>query len=129
MTDRTYRTILGLILLIVLYFDLELAMYGVIAMLFIEGITNQRIPKIICFIRRYIDKPSPALADVSVIEGAPLNIDSERAWRISVGSFLFIGYSIDLLWFFPWFMGFAIFGAGLSGVCPVLFGLRWIGFR
>jgi hypothetical protein len=26
-------------------------------------------------------------------------------------------------------MGFAIFGAGLSGVCPVLLAIRWTGFR
>jgi hypothetical protein len=35
----------------------------------------------------------------------------------------------ESLWFFPWFMGFAIFGAGLSGVCPVLISLKLLGFR
>jgi hypothetical protein len=38
-------------------------------------------------------------------------------------------YDIDVLWFFPWFMGFAIMGAGASGICPVLLGLRWAGFK
>ena len=38
-------------------------------------------------------------------------------------------FGYDMLWFFPWFMGFAILGAGASGVCPVLLGLKYIGFR
>jgi hypothetical protein len=35
----------------------------------------------------------------------------------------------DKLWVLAWFVGFAVTGAGLSGVCPVLMLLRAIGFQ
>jgi len=63
------------------------------------------------------------------------NFDSFRAWRISVaimlgGSYLLLNeQNIEVVWFIPWFMGFAILGAGVSGVCPVLLLIRWIGFK
>jgi hypothetical protein len=38
-------------------------------------------------------------------------------------------YFYEQLWFFPWFMGFAIFGSGISNVCPVLLVIRWAGFK
>ena len=33
------------------------------------------------------------------------------------------------LWIVPWFIGFALFGAGLSGICPMVLGLKRLGFR
>jgi hypothetical protein len=62
-------------------------------------------------------------------------IDGLSAWRVFVASVLVSVYAllhvygIDVLWFIPWFMGFAILGAGASGLCPVLIGLRWAGFK
>ena len=38
-------------------------------------------------------------------------------------------YGYEVLWFIPWFLAFAIIGAGASGICPVLVGLRWAGFK
>lgn len=130
MTDRTYRTLLGAALLVVLYFDLTLAMYGIITLLLLEGITNLRLPMIACMVRKCIIAEAPVYEDSSSISAAKFNFESERVWRLVVGVFLLIGYSlVDALWFFPWFMGFAIFGAGLSEVCPVLLAVRWVGFK
>lgn len=130
MTDRSYRTMMGFALLVVLYFDQYMVMYGIIGLLFFEGITNIRVPIIVGVIRKNVLKQDYAYADGGLVEHPKFNIESERLWRIIVGLFLFIGYFlIDALWFFPWFMGFAIFGAGLSGVCPVLLAIRWLGFR
>jgi len=130
MTDRFYRTMMGFALLVVLYFDYHIAMYSIIGLLFFEGITNIRVPIMVATIRKYLLKQDYAYADSGLVEQPKFNIESERLWRIIVGLFLFIGYFlIDALWFFPWFMGFAIFGAGLSGVCPVLLAIRWLGFK
>ena len=130
MTDRTYRTIMGFALLVVLYFEYQLAMYGIIGLLFFEGLTNIRIPMLVGVIRKTLLKQDYAYADSGLVENSRFNIESERLWRIVVGTFLFIGYFlVEALWFFPWFMGFAIFGAGLSGVCPVLLAIRWLGFK
>jgi len=35
----------------------------------------------------------------------------------------------DFLWLLPWFVGFALIGAGLSGICPMVLALRWLGLR
>lgn len=130
MTDRTYRTMLGLALLVVLYFDYKLALYGLIGLVYFEGLTNIRVPMVVGFIRRSVLKQDYIYADNALVENSKFKIESEQLWRIAVGLFLTIGYFlVDALWFFPWFMGFAIFGAGLSGVCPILMAIRWFGFK
>ena len=130
MTDRTYRTMLGLALLVVLYFDYKLALYGLIGLVYFEGLTNIRVPMVVGFIRRTVLKQDYVYADNALLENSKFKIESEQLWRVAVGLFLTIGYFlVDALWFFPWFMGFAIFGAGLSGVCPILMAIRWFGFK
>jgi len=105
-------------------------MYGIIVLLFAEGITNQRVPGLVCAIRKCVSKKDVEYVNLDVVAEPRFNVDSERVWRIVVAGFLLLGYTfIEALWFFPWFMGFAIFGAGLSGVCPVLLAIRWLGFR
>jgi hypothetical protein len=64
-----------------------------------------------------------------------VDIESLSAWRVFVAVVLVTSYTLlheygfEVIWFFPWFMGFAIMGAGASGICPVLLVLRWAGFR
>ncbi|MCW8853558.1 MAG: hypothetical protein OQK76_00010 [Gammaproteobacteria bacterium] len=132
MTNRMYRGMLGALLLVSLYFDLSMVMYGIIIVLFFEGITNLIIPKLVDLSGRiivpgnslFVYKPEPCGV------GSRFGFESERAWRLVVGFMLLVTfYYYDVLWFFPWFMGFAIFGAGLSGVCPVLLAIRWAGFK
>ena len=132
MTDRTYRALVGLALLVGLVFDSPVLVYGLVVMMFVEGITNFRLPKVVCYVLKCVGP------DHSNIEYIPdyanpdykYQVESERIWRFVVGVVLLVSYYFyDQLWFFPWFMGFAIFGAGLSGVCPVLLGIRWAGFK
>ncbi len=131
MTDRNYRTLLGLLILVALYFNLDWLMIGLIVVLIAESITNLRIPRLICMLRNCALKEQRFVyADAAELQSPRFSIEAERVWRFVVGSFLMLGFIyIDLLWFFPWFMGFAIFGAGLSGVCPVLLAIRWLGFK
>jgi len=130
MTDRTYRTLIGLALLVALYFEVEYALYGIIVLLFVEAITNFRVPVIVGLVRSRILKQDYEYVDLGLVDSSKFEIESERVWRVVVGTFLFIGFClVEALWFFPWFMGFAIFGAGLSGVCPVLLAIRWLGFK
>jgi hypothetical protein len=57
--------------------------------------------------------------------------EAERGWRLSVATMLVISLFAfpDVLWFLPWFMGFAILGAGVSGVCPMYLAMRWAGLK
>jgi len=130
MSDRAYRAMMGVALLVVLYFELNYVMYGIIGLLFVEGLTNLRLPVLIGLVREHVFNQNYVYVDRALVGDAKFNVESERIWRIIVGSFLFIGYILfDALWFFPWFMGFTIFGAGLSGVCPMLLAVRWLGFK
>ena len=132
MTNRFYRGLLGALLIISLYFDLAWLMYGIIVMLFFEGITNLLLPKLVDSFGQVVSpassffkyKPEPCSM------GSRFGFESERCWRLVVGVMLLVTYfNYDMLWFFPWFMGFAIMGAGVSSMCPMLMALRWAGFR
>jgi hypothetical protein len=127
MTDRNYRLLFGLAILVALYFDLTYLMYGLIGLTLVEGITNWRLPLLAS---RLTHKPG---ADVLPMEPFDFKwpLHEERAWRLMVAFMLLLTAVIfnDVAWFLPWFMGFAIFGAGVSGVCPMLLGVRYAGCR
>ena len=130
MTDRAYRTLFGACILLALYFDLSLMMYILIGLLFAEGITNQRVTILVSDIRNRISVGEFHYVNLDMAVDSRFDTDAERVWRLTVGFFLLISYAlIEPLWWFPWFMGFAIFGAGLSGICPMLMAIRWIGFK
>lgn len=131
MSERLFLFGVGAYILIGLYFEINIMIYLLSLWLFFEGATNIRLTTL-----------SQQLMNTTVPSGlvlfqSPLRIDfdSFRAWRFVVaamlgGSFLLLNeYDLEVVWFFPWFMGFAILGAGLSSVCPVLLFLKWLGFK
>jgi hypothetical protein len=130
MNERIFRIVLGVVLLLLLYFDLRQAVYGYIVLLFFEGVTNWRVPILVSRMRgdRNVDVGECALSPGAE---ARINFEAERALRLAVAAFLVVSYVLfpKELWFFPWFIGFALFGAGLSGICPMVMGFRWLGFR
>ncbi|HEY9150512.1 MAG: DUF2892 domain-containing protein [Gammaproteobacteria bacterium] len=125
MSDRLYRLLLGLTLLISLYFDLHQVLLAVIGLQLLEGISNFRIPLLINRAR------GTSGTDTYVNPDALIPFDAERAWRLTVAICLILSLLVfpEQLWWFAWFMGFAIFGAGLSGVCPMLIILQYARFR
>jgi hypothetical protein len=129
MTERTFRIILGAILLAALYYDWRLVIYGYIVVLTFEGITNWRIPMLVSRLQGNFTAGSDCA--LSPGDKARINFEAERALRLAVAAFLIISYVVfsKELWFFPWFIGFALVGAGLSGICPMVMGFRWAGFR
>lgn len=132
MTDRTYRVLLGALLLIALYFELPQVILVLIVMMLFEGITNWRLPLLLQRVTAGSDSHFPDSAElIPDKRQVRLAFDAERAWRVAVSLMLIATVFVfgDALWFFPWFMGFAILGAGISGVCPVLISLKFAGFR
>ena len=130
MNERIFRIILGTVLLLSLYFELRQVIYGYILLLFFEGATNWRIPILVSRMR---GDPNAVAAECALSpgDGARINFEAERALRLAVAALLVVSYVVfpKQLWFFPWFIGFALFGAGLSGICPMVMGFRWLGFR
>ncbi|HEU0265222.1 MAG TPA: hypothetical protein VFR01_05790, partial [Geobacterales bacterium] len=51
MTERSYRIVLGLLLMLILYFQSQQGVILFIALLVFEGITNWRLPLIVTRLR------------------------------------------------------------------------------
>ncbi|BAZ93970.1 hypothetical protein TspCOW1_10640 [Thiohalobacter sp. COW1] len=132
MTDRSYRALLGTLLLVALYFEFQGLILALIVVMLLEGVTNLRLPLVLGRLAGNDGSGASECDDFAASQHrCRLPFDAERAWRIVVSLFLILSVFVfaEMLWFFPWFMGFAILGAGISGVCPVLISLKYAGFR
>lgn len=125
MTERFYRIILGVILMVIVYFELNYAMFVYVGLLFIEGATNWRVPTIISHLRY-----GKNLSKIN-ISASRINIEAEQILRLIIAVFVIISYFLypELLWFFPWFVGIMLLSAGLTNICPMGLSLKWIGFK
>ncbi len=125
-----YRLLLGAALLVFLYFDLLAALYGLIALLLFEAAANLRLSTLVNRLRG-LDDGDPQEGSLGIAFKARTHFEAERAWRILVACMLLLSLVAfaKQLWFFPWFMGFALMGAGISGVCPAYLALKWAGLK
>jgi len=132
MSDRSYRLLFGLTLLLALYFQIHYVVYALILLAVLEGLTNLRIPVIVARLRSNLGGQVPMQENLTVAPSrCKYSFEAERALRLLMATILFLSYVLfpKHLWFVPWFIGFALFGAGVSGVCPSLSLLKWMGFR
>jgi hypothetical protein len=131
MSERLFLFAVGAYILTALYLEINIMIYLLCLWLLFEAITDIRLTTLS---QKLIGRPVPA--GLTVFHSHPrYSFDAFRAWRITVtvmlgGSLILLNeQNIEVVWFFPWFMGFAILGAGVSGVCPVLLLIRWAGFK
>lgn len=131
MSNRVYLFLLGLCILMALYLESDIMIYVLVVILLLEGVTGICLSRLTQKIRN-IQLESGLL---SYNKTAKFNFDAFRMLRIVLavvvlGSYIAVhDYNIDMLWFFPWFVGFAVLGAGVSGVCPIYLAIRWLGFK
>lgn len=131
MSERLFLFSVGAFILLALYLEIDLMIYLLSLWLIFEAVTNIRITNTS---QQLIGHAIPSGLIVFQTD-VRFNFDAFRVWRLTVaimlgGSFLLINeYNIEVVWFIPWFMGFAILGAGASSVCPVLLFIKWLGFR
>lgn len=125
MTERAFRLILGVALLAALYAESTVAVWALIALLLAEGVTGWRMPMLVRRLRGQAAGPAP------VCEGWRFDFHAERMLRLVVAAFLIVSVAVwpDTLWFFPWFIGIVLTGAGVTNVCPLAMALEWIGFK
>jgi len=130
MSNRLYRLVFGALLLVALYFDLYPLAYALVGIAVFEAVTNLRIPLVISRLRG-INTPDYIEGTLGIAFNTRTAFEAERAWRLAVAAMLAIGLFVfpGPLWFFPWFIGFALLGAGVSGVCPMFLALKWAGLR
>lgn len=127
MSERNFRIIIGLWLVTGLYFNSIEVIYALVGLLMFEGITNYRVPLIVCKIRYGSNHPGLEKKPAS----ARISFEAERALRYIVALFISLPLipGLEFLWWLPWFTGFALIGAGLSGICPMVLALRHAGLR
>lgn len=131
MSNRVYLFIVGVWILTALYLESNIMIYVLVTILILEGVTGLTISSISQKIRKVQLEPG-----LLQYEKAPkFNFEAFRMLRIILSivvlaSYVAVNeYNIDMFWFFPWFFGFAVLGAGVSGVCPVYLAIRWLGFK
>lgn len=126
MTERSYRLLIGIWLVLALVLEWPEVIYVLMGLLLFEGITNLRVPLLLA---RYYPNVLPAADELA--HQCVISFEAERALRLLMVAFLALALFVlqSLLWWLPWFIGFALIGAGLSGVCPMVLALRWVGMR
>jgi hypothetical protein len=128
MSERICRLLLGGILLGILFFEWNDLLYVYIGIVTFEGLTNWRLPNLISKMRR-----RPAFLEIAVDtpRTSRYNFEAERAFRLVIAILLLVSCCVfpETLWFFPWFVGFALFMAGITGICPISISLKNLGFR
>ncbi len=127
MTERGFRIILGLWLIVGLYFNSVEIIYALMAMLILEGVTNCNVPLLVCKVRFGAKHPGCE----KKLATSKIPFEAERALRFIVVLFISLPFipGLEFLWWLPWFIGFALIGAGFSGICPLVISLRYIGLR
>ena len=127
MSERHFRVVLGLWLILGLYLNIIEIVYTLIGLLLFEGITNQRIPMLVTKLRSGANHAQAQQAD----SNSRFSFEAERALRFLVALFVLLPLlqGLEIIWWLPWFVGFALIGAGLSGICPMVMTLKQIGLR
>jgi len=130
LSNRLYRMIFGVALLLALYFDTYQVVYVLVGLASFEAITNLRIPLLVSRLR-YNTDGDPDEGSLGIQFHTRTSFEAERGFRLSVAAMIAISIFVypEVLWFIPWFMGFAILGAGVSGVCPMFLALKWAGLK
>jgi len=123
--------LLGSILITALYLEINGIIYVLIGLLLFEGITNLRTSMLFKMPEKIFSESIPNEEPQGSEKKVRLNFEAERALRLVVSAFLIIGliFINTQIWFLPWFVGFALVGAGLSGVCPMVLALKKLGFQ
>ena len=125
MTERWYRLIQGVYLIIALYLEHDRMVYGFMVLLSIEAVTNLRLPVVLFRFR------TPVVDSDNQTSNCTFDIDSERLLRLVVVLFLLLSYVFfsEPIWFFPWFIAAMLFLAGITNICPMVMMFQYLGFR
>lgn len=125
MTERWYRLIQGVYLIIALYLEHDPMVYGFMVLLSIEAVTNLRLPVVLFRFR------TPVVDSDNQTSNCTFDIDSERLLRLVVVLFLLLSYVFfsEPIWFFPWFIAAMLFLAGITNICPMVMMFQYLGFR
>lgn len=127
MSERVNRFIVGFCLIAFLLLGWDYAIWAIVSILLIEGLTNWRVPIIVSKLRYATDGVAPNFEEN---KNCKLNFEAERMLRFSVAATVTLGVIFnELLWFLPYFVGLNLVLAGITGLCPLVMLFRKLGLR
>jgi hypothetical protein len=128
MSERDFRLIQGIYLLIALFFEIDMMIYVFIAVFLLEAVTNWRVPKLVSQMR--FGRAAVATQNAGEAS-ARYKFEAERMLRITVDFLLVLSFVLypELLWFLPWFVAVMLLLAGITKICPMVLFFRYLGFR
>ena len=127
MTERWYRLLQGIYLIVALYIENDAMIYAFMGLLTLEAITNLRLPVVLMRVTGTPDSQE----DETDTDCYTFSIDSERLLRVFVVLFLLLSYVLfpEPVWFFPWFVGAMLLLAGITNICPMVMMFQFVGFK
>lgn len=127
MSERNFRFVQGLYLLVALYLEIDILIYLFIGIMLFECVTNWRVPIVVS--RIWYGKE--AVEGFFYSESYKFDYEAERLIRFAVALLLYLGFILypDVAWFLPWFVGVMLLMAGVTNICPMVMFFRYLGFR
>ena len=127
MTERWYRLLQGMYLLVALYIENHAMIYTFMIVLTLEALTNIRLTMLL----PSVSSSKEVCEDRQNEKCFTFSIDSERLLRLIVVLFLLFSYVLfpEPIWFFPWFVAAMLLLAGITNICPMVMMFQYLGFR
>lgn len=127
MSERWYRLVQGIYLIVALYVENDAMIYAFMGLLTLEAIINFRLPVLIARVTTGLDDHD----EDSDEQCYTFSLESERLLRLFVVAFLLLSYVLfpETVWFFPWFVGAMLFLAGVTNICPMVMMFQFVGFK
>ena len=140
MTERMWRLVLGVSIIVLLTFEQDRVLVLLIGWLYFEAISNIRLTKLISRMRLGADYIAEMEKQISTVKtDRKINFEAERMLRLAMATVLLIGILPYLLagsgdsgnpiWFIPWLVGLMLASAGLTNICPMWMVFQWLGFK
>jgi len=128
-TERAYRLLIGILIIAFLFFQLNYAIWAIIALMSFEALTNWRVPIIVSKVLY----PSDIIKESeSENQKNSVNFEAERMLRWITMALILLGisnYTESMLWYLPWFVGLMLLVSGVTGICPMVMALRKMGLK
>ena len=127
MTERWYRLLQGMYLLVALYIENHAMIYTFMIVLTLEALTNIRLTMLL----PSVSSSKEACEERQNEKCFTFSVDSERLLRLIVVLFLLFSYVLfpEPIWFFPWFVAAMLLLAGITNICPMVMMFQYLGFR
>ena len=129
MTERAYRIIIGVLIIVFLFFHIDYAMWSLMALMSFEALTNWRVPIIAS---KLLYPNDVIIVSEGENQNSTINYEAERMLRWIAMILMLTGlisYTENMFWYLPWLVGLMLLISGVTGICPMVMALRKAGLK